>query len=74
MNECHKIKECPIFKVEALKDENGKLYKDRFCLIDNHVNCKRYIAYNITKSKIPLYIMPNSQKSIDDIVALSERD
>ncbi len=75
MNEevCPKTAKCPLFKGEILKrDQSTKIYKTLFCNagIEKYSLCKRYIVSERTGKPVPPNILPNSSKTIDEIIAI----
>ncbi len=46
-------------------------YKNVYCLVsEKYKECKRYMAAEVAKHPVPEYIMPNSKKSVDEIVSI----
>ena len=69
--ECPKIQKCPIFVYNVLSSERaGVAYKTLYCMAGEarFKTCKRYIVSS-QAGFCPPEIMPNSSKSVHDILA-----
>ena len=67
---CPKFEKCPIFSGEAFKRPQSKeVYKKLYCLAGpgKFQNCKRYMASEELGKPIPMNILPNSKRSIEEI-------
>ena len=71
---CANLEKCPIFvKGILVNDFTGVAYKNTFCLIPNkYKECKRYQASKATGKPAPESIMPNSKKSLEEIIKMIE--
>jgi len=69
---CKKIEKCPIFvKGILVNDFAGMAYKNMYCLVPGkYKTCKRFIAAQATGKPVPESIMPNSKKTVDEIIEL----
>ena len=67
---CKNIERCPIFVKGVLVNEyTGVAYRNMFCLVPGkYKECKRYQAAQATGKPVPESIMPNSKKSLEEIV------
>ena len=68
---CEKYERCPIF-TGALKGKEftTKAYVNTYCskAPEGPNKCKRYLVSNIM-GKVPPALLPNSRKSVEDIIA-----
>ncbi|MBO7495267.1 MAG: hypothetical protein J6T98_01835 [Salinivirgaceae bacterium] len=69
---CKNIERCPIFVKGALvNDFTGVAYRNTFCLMPGkYKECKRYLAAQATGKPVPENIMPNSKKTLEEIINL----
>ena len=69
-NVCVSLERCPIFqKGIFVNDYTGVAYKNMYCLVPGKFQeCKRYLAAKATGKPVPESIMPNSKKSLDEII------
>ncbi len=70
---CPKYQKCPIFSGEAFKRQSSKeVYQNLFCKAgpEKYKTCKRYIVAEKAGKPAPITIMPNSQKSVEEIIAM----
>lgn len=69
-NVCASLERCPIFQKGILvNDYTGVAYKNMYCLVPGKfLECKRYQAAKATGKPVPESIMPNSKKSLEEIV------
>ena len=70
---CPKTEKCSLFKGEILqRDQSTRIYKGLYCEAgkEKYMTCKRYIAAERTGKPVPTNILPNSSKSIDEIIDL----
>lgn len=69
---CKSIEKCPIFvKGILVNDFAGLAYKNMYCLVPGkYKTCKRYLAAQATGKPIPESIMPNSNKSLEEIIKI----
>ena len=69
---CKNIEKCPIFvKGVLVNDYTGVAYRNMFCLVPGkYQECKRFLAAKATGKPVPENIMPNSKKSLDEIINL----
>jgi hypothetical protein len=68
---CPKFENCPIYSGEAFKRQASKeVYQSLYCKAgaEKFKSCKRYIVSEKTGKPVPPTIMPNAQKSIEEIV------
>ena len=75
-NVCTKYKSCPIFSGEAFKRSNSAdIYKKLFCNAGKkkYEQCKRFIVSEKIGKPAPNYIMPNSSKSIEEIIEITNK-
>ena len=74
---CPKTENCPLFKGEILqRDQSTNIYKVLFCEAgkEKYMTCKRYIASEKTGKPVPANILPNSSKSIDEIIEIINKN
>lgn len=71
-NVCANLERCPIFQKGILvNDYTGVAYKNMYCLVPGKFQeCKRYLAGKATGKPVPESIMPNSKKSLEEIVSI----
>jgi len=70
-NTCPKVEKCPIFINNVLSNENAAVaYKSLYCKagLQKYSTCKRFIISNMIGS-CPKNVMPNSTRSVDEILA-----
>ncbi len=68
---CPKYEKCPIFSGEAFKRQTSKdVYQALYCKAgaEKFKSCKRYIVSEKTGKPVPPTIMPNAQKSVEEII------
>ncbi len=67
---CGKLDKCPIFvKGVLVNDYTGVAYRNMYCLVPGkYKECKRYLAATATGKPVPETVMPNSKKSLDEII------
>ena len=67
---CKNIERCPIFvKGVLVNDFTGAAYRNTFCLIPGkYKECKRYQVAQATGKPVPENIMPNSKKTLEEII------
>ena len=67
---CKNIEKCPIFvKGVLVNDYTGVAYRNMFCLVPGqYMECKRYQAAKATGKPGPESIMPNSKKTLAEII------
>lgn len=69
---CPKYDRCPIFSGEAFRRQSSKnVYQSLYCKagFKKYTTCKRYIISERIGKPVPATIMPNAQKSVEDIIA-----
>lgn len=70
---CPKYEKCPIFTGTAFKRSgSADVYKNLYCQAGAEVYgiCKRFMASNALGKPIPPSVMPNSNKTIEEIAEL----
>ena len=69
---CKNIEKCPIFvKGVLVNDYTGVAYRNMFCLVPGkYKECKRFLAAKATGKPVPENIMPNSKKTLDEIISI----
>jgi len=70
-NYCPKTEKCPIFIGGVLqRPHSEEVYRKLFCKAGelNYSKCKRLIINTITGKPVPLTVMPNSLKTIEEIL------
>ncbi len=69
---CKKLEKCPIFVKGVLVNDFADLaYKNMYCLVPGkYKTCKRYLAAQATGKPVPESIMPNSSKSLEEIIQI----
>ncbi len=67
---CAKLEKCLIFQKGILvNDYTGVAYKNMYCLVPGkYQECKRFLAAKATGKPVPENIMPNSKKSLEEII------
>jgi len=71
-NICPKYEKCPIFSGESFKRKtSSQVYQSLYCKAgkEKYTTCKRYIIAEKTGRPVPPNIMPNAQKSVEEIIA-----
>lgn len=74
---CPKTTNCELFNGKILKREQSTaVYKNLFCEAgkEKYHTCKRYIAAIKTGKPVPENILPNSSKSIEEIISIVENN
>jgi hypothetical protein len=69
---CPKYDRCPIFSGEAFRRQSSKnVYQSLYCNagFEKYTTCKRFIISERIGKPVPASIMPNAQKSVEDIIA-----
>ena len=74
---CPKVEKCPIFLDEEitdyeLSDHLRDVYKENYCTAgpSKYKTCKRFIAAEELGVPIPKIIMPNSARTVDEILEI----
>ena len=69
---CAKLEKCPIFQKGILvNDYTGVAYKNMYCLVPGKFKeCKRFQAGTATGKPVPENIMPNSKKTLEEIIEI----
>lgn len=69
---CKGLEKCPIFvKGVLVNDYTGVAYRNMYCLVPGkYQECKRYLVSKATGKPAPESIMPNSKKSVEEIVEM----
>lgn len=69
---CKGLEKCPIFVKGVLaNDYTGVAYRNMYCLVPGkYQECKRYLASKATGKPVPESVMPNSQKSVEEIIEM----
>lgn len=70
-NICTHLTNCPIFVKGVLVNEyTGVAYKNMYCLVSGkYKECKRYQVTQATGKPVPENIMPNSKKTLEELLA-----
>lgn len=68
---CPKSEKCPIFIGGVLKREQSeKIYRSLFCSAgkENYTKCVRFIVAEKIGGPVPISVLPNSTKPIEEII------
>ncbi len=69
---CPKFEACPIYneKITLYSQETLEIYKRNYCMAgeENYTKCKRYIFAQQTGQPAPLFVLPNSLLSVEQIL------
>jgi hypothetical protein len=68
---CPKSEKCPIFIGGVLKREQSeRIYRSLYCTAgkDSYQKCVRYQVSQKTGNPVPINVMPNSTRPIDEII------
>jgi hypothetical protein len=77
---CPKMENCPIFVGSAFEGSNiseilKDMYKRSFCKagVERYGSCKRFIAANQLGMPIPMNVMPNSERTVEEIAEMIKK-
>ncbi len=75
---CPKFEGCPIYneKITLYSQQTLEIYKHNYCMAgeENYTKCKRYIFVQETGKPAPLFVLPNSELSVQEILQKMEQD
>ena len=77
---CPNVSNCPVYQGKPINDvelssHSLELYKRNYCSAgeDRYIFCKRFEAMSALNMTIPDMIMPNSQRSVEEIRNMIEK-